>query len=52
MCQKLKEEHGTPSSELDEEFKSYIRGLTNPQKELIAPYLKLDGYEEGEWVRW
>ncbi|MGL9726209.1 MAG: hypothetical protein ACR5KV_06410 [Wolbachia sp.] len=31
---KLKEEHGTPSNELDEEFKNYIGGLTNRQKEL------------------
>lgn len=51
-AKKLKEEHGTPSNELDEEFKSYISGLTNQQKELIAPYLKLDGYREGGWVRW
>lgn len=51
-AKKLKEEYGTPSSELDGEFKSYIRGLTNPQKELIAPYLKLDGYREGTWVGW
>ncbi|MFP3022998.1 MAG: hypothetical protein ACEY3K_08850 [Wolbachia sp.] len=51
-AKKLKEEHGTPSNELDEEFKSYISGLTNRQKELIAPYLKLDGYREGGWVRW
>lgn len=51
-AKKLKEEHGTPSNELDEEFKSYISGLTNQQKELIAPYLKLDGYREGIWVRW
>ncbi len=51
-AKKLKEEHGTPSNELDEEFKSYISGLTNQQKELIAPYLKLDNYREGEWVRW
>ncbi|WP_264686859.1 hypothetical protein [Wolbachia endosymbiont (group B) of Rhopobota naevana] len=26
--------------------------MTNPQKELIAPYLKVDNYREGEWVRW
>ncbi|MFT4313624.1 MAG: hypothetical protein AB3P11_00615 [Wolbachia pipientis] len=51
-AKKLKEEHGTPSNELDEEFKNYIGGLTNQQKELIAPYLKLDNYREGEWVRW
>lgn len=51
-AKKLKEEHGTPSTELDEEFKSYISGLTNQQKELIAPYLKLDNYGEGGWVRW
>lgn len=51
-AKKLKEEHGTPSNELYEEFKSYISGLTNQQKELIAPYLKLDNYREGEWVRW
>lgn len=51
-AKKLKEEHGTPSNELDEEFKSYISGLTNQQKELIAAYLKLDNYIEGEWVRW
>lgn len=51
-AKKLKEEYGSPSNELNEEFKSYIRGLTNPQKELIAPYLKVDNYREGEWVRW
>ncbi|WP_375603771.1 hypothetical protein NOX90_04900 [Wolbachia endosymbiont of Anurida maritima] len=51
-AKKLKEEYGTPSNELDEEFKSYISGLTNQQKELIAPYLNLDGYREGGWVRW
>ncbi|UIP92114.1 hypothetical protein IYZ83_002735 [Wolbachia pipientis] len=51
-AKKLKEEYDTPSNELDEEFKSYISGLTNQQKELIAPYLKLDNYREGEWVRW
>ncbi|MGL9717336.1 MAG: hypothetical protein ACR5K9_01295 [Wolbachia sp.] len=51
-AKKLKEEHGTPSNELDEEFKDYISGLTNRQKELIAPYLKLDGYREGAWVGW
>ncbi|WP_343289363.1 hypothetical protein [Wolbachia endosymbiont of Encarsia formosa] len=51
-AKKLKEEHGTPSNELDEEFKSYISGLTNQQKELIAPYLNLSNYREGEWVRW
>lgn len=51
-AKKLKEEHGTPSNELDEEFKNYISGLTNQQKELIAPYLKVDNYREGEWVRW
>ncbi len=50
-AKKLKEEHGTPSNELDEEFKNYIGGLTNQQKELIAPYLKIDNYREGEWVR-
>ncbi|UXX40236.1 MULTISPECIES: hypothetical protein [unclassified Wolbachia] len=51
-AKKLKEEYGTPSNELDEEFKNYIGGLTNQQKELIAPYLKVDNYREGEWVRW
>lgn len=51
-AKKLKEEYGSPSNELDEEFKSYISGLTNQQKELIAPYLKLDGYREGVWVEW
>ncbi len=51
-AKKLKEEHGTPSNELDEEFKNYIGGLTNQQKELIAPYLKVDNYIEGELVSW
>ncbi|MDR2978496.1 MAG: hypothetical protein LBU56_03740 [Rickettsiales bacterium] len=51
-AKELKEKHGTTSNELDEEFKNYISGLTSQQKELIAPYLKLDGYREGVWVRW
>ncbi|MDE5062230.1 hypothetical protein [Wolbachia endosymbiont of Drosophila tsacasi] len=51
-AKKLKEEHGTPSDKLDEEFKSYISGLTSQQKRMIEPYLRLDGYETGEWVNW
>ncbi|WP_419198946.1 hypothetical protein ACJZL3_03435 [Wolbachia endosymbiont of Rhagoletis cingulata] len=51
-AKKLKEEHGTPLNELDEEFKSYISGLTSQQKRMIEPYLRLDGYETGEWVNW
>ncbi len=51
-AKKLKEEHGTPSNKLDEEFKSYISGLTSQQKRMIEPYLRLDGYETGEWVNW
>ncbi len=51
-AKKLKEEHGTPSNKLDEEFKSYISGLTSQQKQMIEPYLRLNGYETGEWVNW
>lgn len=39
-------------NELDREFKDFISGLTNQQKSMIAPYLKLDGYREGPWVNW
>lgn len=49
-AKKLKEKYGTPSNELDEEFKSYINGLTSEEKYWIEPYLRLDGYEIGEWV--
>ncbi|XCA33537.1 MAG: hypothetical protein ABS808_01595 [Wolbachia endosymbiont of Polyergus mexicanus] len=51
-AKKLKEEHGTPSNKLDEEFKSYISSLTSQQKRMIEPYLRLNGYETGEWVNW
>ncbi|WCR53266.1 MAG: hypothetical protein PG981_000288 [Wolbachia endosymbiont of Ctenocephalides orientis wCori] len=51
-AKELKDKHGVPSNELDEEFKNYISSLTNQQKEMIAPYLRLDGYETGSWVNW
>ncbi|MDR2831864.1 MAG: hypothetical protein LBV62_03035 [Rickettsiales bacterium] len=51
-AKELKEKYGTPLNELDKEFKNYISGLTSQQKELIAPYLKLDGYREKMWVGW
>ncbi|ACN95626.1 hypothetical protein ACT91P_04005 [Wolbachia pipientis] len=51
-AKELKEKYGAPSNELDEEFKSYISGLTSQQKRMIEPYLRLDGYETGEWVNW
>ncbi|WP_265039726.1 hypothetical protein [Wolbachia endosymbiont (group A) of Trypoxylon clavicerum] len=51
-AKELKEKYGTPSNELDEEFKSYINGLTSEQKYWIEPYLRLDDYEIGKWVNW
>jgi hypothetical protein len=34
-AKELKEKHGTPSSELDKEFKDYISSLTGQQKQMI-----------------
>ncbi|WP_395461295.1 hypothetical protein [Wolbachia endosymbiont (group B) of Ablattaria laevigata] len=45
-AKKLKEEHGTPSNELDEEFEDYINNsdeLTTEQKEQLKLYLNFNG---------
>lgn len=51
-AKELKDKHGIPSNELDKEFENYISNLTNQQKEMIVPYLRLDGYAVGVWVSW
>lgn len=51
-AKELKDKHGIPPNELDQAFRDYINSLTDKQKQMIAPYIRLDGYATGLWVNW